>query len=118
MIYHMVPADFWNSLSGEDRYQSHTFSEEGFIHTSKTPAQLVATANRHYKADPDPYLILCIDEDQVDAEVRWELSNDESFPHVYGLLNREAIVDVVPFPRDTDGTFLMPDKLAAQAGDA
>lgn len=111
MIYHMVPADFWNTLSGEDPYESHQYAKEGFIHTSHTPQQLLSVANRLYKSDPEPYLVLCIDEDELTSELRWEMSGDESFPHIYGMLNREAVKDVVTFPRDKDGTFLMPEDL-------
>jgi uncharacterized protein (DUF952 family) len=111
MIYHMVRADFWNYLSGEDPYESQSYGEEGFIHCSSTPEQLLNVANRMYKGDPDPFFIVCIDEDQLSCELRWEQTDEESFPHVYGLLNREAVVNVIPFPRDADGTFLMPDEL-------
>jgi uncharacterized protein (DUF952 family) len=111
MIYHMVPVDFWDSLSGEEPYQSQSFAKENFIHTSGSPEQLLKTANRLYKADPAPFIIVCIDESKLDAELRWELAEDEHYPHIWGLLNREAVVDVIPFPRDADGTFLMPDAL-------
>lgn len=115
MIYHMVPFDFWDSLSGEEPYQSKTFAEENFIHTSSSPEQLLRVANRLYKSDPAPYVILCVDDSKLDAELRWELSNEENYPHIYGSINREAMVAVVPFPRDADGTFLMPDELAKYA---
>jgi uncharacterized protein (DUF952 family) len=112
MIYHMVAVDFWNRLSGDEPYESQKFGGEGFIHTAGSPEQLLRVANNLYKADPDPYLILCIDEAQVDSEIRHELVEEDTFPHIYGLLNREAVVDVIPFPRGEDGSFLMPDELA------
>lgn len=112
MIYHMVSADFWNSLSGEDPYEDQNYTQEQCIHCSTSPEQLLKVANQVYKSDPDPFFILSIDEKKLDAELRNELTGDESFPHIYGLLNREAVVDVIPFPRDEDGTFLMPEELA------
>jgi uncharacterized protein (DUF952 family) len=115
MIYHMVPVDFWDSLSGEEPYQSQDFATEEFIHTSGSPEQLLNVANRLYKADPAPYLIVCIDEKQIDSELRWELAEDEHYPHILGTLNREAVVDVIPFPRDADGSFLMPDSLPKES---
>lgn len=111
MIYHMVPADFWNSLSGEDPYESEKFADEGYIHTSHTPEQLISTANRLYKGDPEPYLILCIDESKLNSEIRWEMAHEEEFPHIYGFINRDAVTDVVVFPREADGTFVMPEDL-------
>lgn len=111
MIYHMVPVEFWDSLSGEEPYQSEDFADESFIHTSGSPEQLLSVANRLYKADPAPYLIVCIDDQKLDSELRWELAENEHYPHIWGTLNREAVVAVVPFPRDADGTFLIPDDL-------
>ncbi len=111
MLYHMVPADFWNNLSGEDPYTSKDFSDEGFIHTSHTPSQLLAVANRLYRGDPEPYLIICLDDDKITSEIRWEMAHEEEFPHIYGFINQEAVTDVVIFPREEDGTFVLPDDL-------
>ncbi|MBI1297896.1 DUF952 domain-containing protein [bacterium] len=113
MIYHMLPADYWNKQAEENPYQSETFGEEGFIHASGTPEQLLQVAQRFYKSEPVPYIIVCIDESQLDTELKWELSHadEDTFPHIYGLLNREAVVDVVPFPRQEDGSFRLPDDL-------
>lgn len=112
MIYHMVPADFWDRLSGDSPYETQSLASEGFIHMSNSPEQLLRVANRLYKGAPEAYMILCIDEKKVDAEIRHELVEEDTFPHVYGVLNREAIVDVINFPRDADGSFLMPEELA------
>lgn len=113
MLYHMVPADYWNGLAEENPYQSATFADEGFIHASGSPEQLLQVAQRFYKSEPVPYIILCIDESKLDAELKWELAHvdEDTYPHIYGLLNREAVVDVVPFPRNEDGTFQLPADL-------
>ncbi len=113
MIYHMVPADYWSKTADSNPYESETFADEGFIHASSSPKQLLQVAQRFYQSEPVPYVILCIDESKLDAEVRWEVSHADSdtFPHVYGLLNREAVVDVVRFPRNEDGSFRLPADL-------
>lgn len=113
MIYHMVPADYWNKQSDANPYQSETFGEEGFIHASGSPEQLLKVAQRFYRSEPVPYIILCVDESKLDSELRWELSqaDADTFPHIYGLLNHEAVVDMVPFPREEDGSFNLPADL-------
>ncbi|MEZ4637491.1 MAG: DUF952 domain-containing protein [Caldilineaceae bacterium] len=113
MIYHMVPADYWNKQAVDSPYRTDTFDDEGFIHASGSPEQLLQTAQRYYQSDPTPYVIVCVDESKLDAELRWELSHAERFPHIYGLLNRTAVVDIVPFPRKDDGAFVLPSDLVA-----
>jgi uncharacterized protein (DUF952 family) len=37
----------------------------------------------------------------------------ELFPHIYGPLNLDAVVQVIEFAPDSDGYFRMPDLTAA-----
>ena len=77
---------------------------------------LLNVANRFYKNAPGEMLVLVIDPTKVDAEVKWEPSlhtdgspaqpGESLFPHVYGPLNRDAIVEIRPATRALDGTFL------------
>ena len=38
---------------------------ESFIHCTDGAAAMIATANRHYREDPRPFVVLTIDLDQV-----------------------------------------------------
>jgi uncharacterized protein (DUF952 family) len=55
-------------------------------------------------------LILTIDPTRVEAPVKYENieGGSELFPHIYGDLDADAIVDVRPFPPDADGVFSLP----------
>ena len=53
-------------------------------------------------------LLLVIDPDRVEHEIREEQSGDELFPHIYGPLNVDAVVEARPFPPNADGTFTAP----------
>ena len=54
-------------------------------------------------------VLLCIEPARVRAEIRYEaLVTDESFPHIYGPLNLEAVERVLEFPLQADGTFQLP----------
>jgi uncharacterized protein (DUF952 family) len=58
-------------------------------------SQVAATVARHYAGRGD-VVLLEIDEARLDAPVREEPSpvTGESFPHVYGPIERHAVVDV------------------------
>ena len=102
LTYHLVPRDEFDPDAAE--YRPVAFAGEGFVHTTRDPALLAAVGNRYYRGDPRPYLVLTIDLERVRAPWRYDDAG-EDFPHVYGLLNREAIVRVHPAPRSADGTF-------------
>ncbi len=51
--------------------------------------------------------MLYIDQDRVTSPMRYD-DPAEVFPHIYGPLNRDAIVAVKDIARALDGTFLKP----------
>jgi uncharacterized protein (DUF952 family) len=55
-------------------------------------------------------VLLAVDTDKLTSEVRYEqLGTDEPFPHVYGVINIDAVVKVLEFPPNRDGSFDSPD---------
>jgi len=66
---------------------------------------MVATANRHYRDDPRPFVVLTLDLDRISSPVQTEDAGG-IYPHVFGSIDREAIVAVRSMPRADDGTFL------------
>lgn len=72
---------------------------EGFVHLSE-PHQVLTAANTFYAGRTDLELLL-LDDTKLDGEIRIE----GGFPHLYGTLSADAIVDSVSFPCDDDGTF-------------
>ncbi len=52
----------------------------------------------NFKDETDKLVLLVIDTDKLENEVIWEdLRNcGVAYPHIYGLLNTDAVVDVVP----------------------
>lgn len=45
--------------------------------------------------DQDQKVILVIDTEKLNSEVRWEDGGGLDFPHIYGLLNPEAVTEVL-----------------------
>ncbi len=104
-IYHLTPRANWQRALEEGRYTAESLESEGFIHCS-TDLQVVRSANRYYHGVED-LLILCIQPDRVAAEIRHENTSggQENFPHIYGPLNLDAVVNVVAFEPDNHGNF-------------
>ena len=60
-------------------------------------------------------VLLVIDSAKVQADMVYEdcYASGQEFPHIYGPLNVDAVVSVVDFPPDDDGSFSLPPQLAA-----
>lgn len=110
LTYHLIPREEYDP--GAATYAPAAFAQEGFIHTTRTPGIIHEVANRYYRADRRPYLLLTIDLARATAPWRYDAAG-EDYPHLYGPINREAIVGTQPCPRAADGTFL---PLAPAAG--
>jgi uncharacterized protein (DUF952 family) len=103
--YHLVPADAWAGADPDEPYAAPSLAVEGFIHCTDGMVEMVATANRHYRADPRAFLVLTVDLDASGSP--WRIEDPEGiYPHVFGTIDRPAIIRVVPAPRDPDGLFL------------
>ncbi len=103
--FHLTPEAVWLRQAEAATYQPEPFAEEGFIHCTDGEENLVRVANLFYQRDPRPHVVLVIDVERVTAPIRYE-DPERIYPHLYGPLNREAVVAVRPITRRDDGTFL------------
>lgn len=103
--FHLAPAETWAASDPEEPLRAPSLEEEGFIHCTTGAAEMVATANRHYRDDPRPFVVLTVDLDRVSSPVRTEDAAG-IYPHVFGPIDRAAVIAAVPIPRTVDGTFL------------
>ncbi len=108
LTWHLVPADEWRAVPADAPYLPAAFTRDGFIHTTHTATEVAAAGNRYYKDDPSPYLAILIDLRRVTSP--WRYDGDPRFPHIYGPLNRDAVLTVHSAPRTPDGTFLPPSE--------
>jgi uncharacterized protein (DUF952 family) len=108
-IYHIATAADWDRAVADGQYttstRGSTLAEQGFIHAS-TAEQVAPVANMIYKGLPD-LVLLVIDPDRVRAEIRFDPvpGSDQPFPHIYGPLNPDAVVEVRRFAPGPDGRF-------------
>lgn len=101
----MTPAEWWAAADPGAPLRSPSLDSEGFIHCTDGATELVATANRHYRDDPRPFLVLTVDLDGAGSP--WSVEDPaQIYPHVFGPIDPSAIVAVTRLARDASGTFL------------
>jgi glutathione S-transferase len=100
-IYHLATAEAWAEAQAAGSYRESTrglsLAEVGFIHCSY--AHQVPRVARTFYADVPDLVLLTIDPERLTAELREDRVQDtgEVYPHIYGPLNLEAVVDVAGF---------------------
>ena len=105
LSYHLVPLAAWEAAPPDRPYEAWSLATEGFIHCTDGADEMVATANRHYRADPRDFLVLTIDLDAAGSP--WRIEDDRGiYPHIFGPIDRAAVLRVVQAPRAADGRFL------------
>ncbi len=117
MIMHITTRQEWEKAQTEGEYAAPSLSSEGFIHCSK-PDQTADTANNFFRGQKG-LALLCIDEKKLRSECRYEPPSysqldpeaGELFPHIYGPIDIAAVVKVVDFPAEENGTFALPKGL-------
>ena len=98
-IYHIVTPEIWEKFKDETEYEAASLPAEGFIHCSFAE-QLDAVLNRYYK-DAEKVLILELETNKLTSELVDEPStNNEIYPHIYGKINKDAIIRIEEVSRE------------------
>jgi uncharacterized protein (DUF952 family) len=85
-----LPAS-WRSLDASESNSADSLATEGFIHCSHE-AQLSGVLKRYYSGVSE-VIVLSIDSDKLTSPLVEEPStNDELYPHIYGPIDRGAII--------------------------
>ena len=94
IFYHTTTLEQWAQYENQDFYAAPSLDTEGFIHASFAE-QLDKTLQLHFKGIEKVW-ILTIDSTLLTSKLVVEGSRDgELFPHIYGFLNKSAIVSRV-----------------------
>lgn len=92
-VYHIVTATDWARWADKPTYEAASLQSEGFIHFS-TREQVAGVLERYYQGVSD-LLLIQIDPARLTDELKYEVStNNDHFPHLYGPLNKDAVVSV------------------------
>ena len=103
--FHLTPQAWWEAADPATPLGAPSLEHEGFIHCTDGAAEMVATANRHYLADPASFVILTVDLGRVSS--LWSADDPGGiYPHLFGPIDRAAIIAAVVAPRDAAGRFL------------
>jgi uncharacterized protein (DUF952 family) len=100
-IYHLALVRDWDAAVAAGEYTISslgvTLAEEGFIHASRAD-QWEGVKQRYYSDVTDPLVLLVIDPARLTATLVVEEApgTGETFPHIYGPLNLDAVVEQRP----------------------
>jgi len=124
-IYHLVPAGYYQAQPVDRPYYPETFAREGFIHCTAGADLLVEIANVYFDTLSGDLLVLEIDPQRLTAPLKFEppipppgqnstrntslrAGSNLLFPHIYGPLDREAIINCFALQRDEAGRWHLP----------
>ncbi len=111
IILHIARREEWETAVTLGQYTTDSLATEGFIHCS-TVEQVLMPANERFRGQTD-LLLLCIDPSRLTAPLVYEdcYETGVQFPHIYGALNVTAVLRVLDFPPQADGSFTLPPML-------
>lgn len=105
IIFHLVTQNTWKASQQSGEYIPESLKEEGFVHCS-TGQQIEKTANRLFIGEKRLFLLV-IDVSRLQPRLIYEDTEgtSEKFPHIYGPINIDAIIDKIKIFPDKDGSF-------------
>ncbi|NKZ78656.1 DUF952 domain-containing protein [Rhodococcus hoagii] len=108
VLVHLCSRTEWDELRRTGHRRPPGFDVDGFVHLS-TPAQVHLPANRLFAGRTD-LVLLYLDPARLGAETRWEpgVPSDPAsmrFPHLYGPLLAESVLEVTDYRPGADGLF-------------
>jgi uncharacterized protein (DUF952 family) len=92
IIYHVTTAKDWSEAKTKGFYEHPSLTAEGFIHCSQDH-QVAGVLERYFAGQTD-LLKLVIDTDKLTSKFvfDWSPSTADTFPHVYGTINIDAVI--------------------------
>lgn len=96
IIYHITTEAEWKDAQAKGQYESASLKEEGFIHCSQDK-QIPGVLERYFKGRTQ-LVRLTIDTDKLKSQLifEWSPSIADTFPHIYGPINNDAVLAVEP----------------------
>ncbi|MFT4924224.1 MAG: hypothetical protein ACI8WB_000302 [Phenylobacterium sp.] len=80
-----------------------SLQNEGFIHASPAD-QLSRVANKHY-TNVANVLVLVVEQQRITPPVKWQPATGGLYPHIFGPMNMDAVIEVQAIKKDEHGVF-------------
>jgi uncharacterized protein (DUF952 family) len=103
LVFHIATRDDWLRARREGAYttstRGHSLAEEGFIHAARRE-QVPTVFERYYRGCGEPLVLLTIDTDRLAVPWAEEPVGRETYPHIHGPLDPDAVRHVVPLDHE------------------
>ncbi len=95
VIFHVTTTDEWTKAKQQGYYTAASLATEGFIHCAQQ--QQVEGVLQRYFEGQNGLVKLLIDTDKLTSKFvfDWSPSMTDTFPHIYGPVNLDAVIEVV-----------------------
>src|SRR5687767_2191043 len=101
-IFHIATAEDWRAARRSGRYTTstlgRTLEEEGFLHASRRD-QVTGVFEGFYRGAGERLVLLTIETDKLGVPWHEDEVGDDTYPHIYGPLSPDAVVEVAPLNR-------------------
>lgn len=107
-LYRLVRAPEWKDAAANGYFDGADHDKrDGFVHLS-TAEQVEGTADRFFTGMND-VLLLKLDRDRLNGDLRMEESSGgDLYPHLYGAIPLEAVLEADPVPMGPEGRLILP----------
>ena len=106
-VFHISTTHDWAAARRTGAYTTSTrgvtLEQEGFLHASRAD-QVEGVRSRYYADLTEPLLLLTIETDLLTSPWRVDPVGDDTYPHIYGPLNADAVVEVTPLSPTSHAT--------------
>ena len=95
LICHITAAHEWFTAQPSGNYAATSLKDEGFIHCC-LPEQVPSILKRYFDGKKE-LVKLIIETDRLHSQLiyEWSPSVQETFPHIYGPINVDAVIEVI-----------------------
>ena len=103
MILHCMKESSWNEAKRQPSFGTQDIKQWGFIHCS--PVAYFWRIAPNFRETTEPLVLLCIDENKLVPKIKYEDGDHcgRAYPHVYGEINTDSVMRVLPFLRNEKG---------------